>query len=444
MIELLNSSIIFLIFSAFLIMFFLNEKAVVYSLVFVIILLPKVNMLNIPGTYVAVRSEDFMVLTVSFLAVLYVLIRKKPPVVPRIMIPISIFVSAVFVSLIAGIYQGTIENGFLGSLFFIRKIEYLIPFFIAYLMFEKKDAAYLGRIFPITFFISAVIGLFQQFQLIGGFYLGIYAPLVVGRIFSTFSGPYEYSIFLALVFSYFLVEYLTGEKNKPILLLLLGAIFYMALLTAARIAVVSIVTVSILVAFSEKKIKSLLPLLTVLLVIALMLMPFTAKSRFQSFFEEGTLPALTEIGSGALVQTAAYSEGYGGGIDMSAVSRYIKWLNVFQGFSRHPFFGSGPSAFGEAVDGEYVRVLGESGIFGILAFAWLMYNLFMMSYKYYRRADSDELARKYSLFMLAALSVLLINALFIDVFEASKIAMLFWLLIGVQCKIIKQNKEEHA
>jgi hypothetical protein len=432
-------SFIFLMCFVMAIMFFINAESILYLLILVIVLLPKINILEIPGTYVAVRAEDFALLLIAFLGVLYALLKGKLLTVPKIALPMAIFLAAAFISLIAGIYNGTIVDASLGILFFLRKIEYLVPFFLAYWMFNKKNAPYIGRILLLTLFLTAVIGVLQQLQFMGGFYLGAYVPVASERIFSTFSGPYEYCLYLALAFSYFVVEYFREEKNRLPLLFLLGAIFYFILLTAARITVVSVFISAALTAVLDKKIKALLPLLAIMLLIALMFMPFTAKSRFQAFFAEGTLPALSQIESGA----AVHFEEYGGGIDESAVIRYVNWLNVLQGFSLHPLLGSGPSAFGEAVDGNYVRVLGEGGIFGVLAFAWLMYNLFLMSYKYYRQAD-DKLAEKYSLFMLTVLSALLISALFVDTFEASKIAMLFWLLMGVQCKINAQNRNEYA
>jgi len=432
-------SLIFLLCFALILIFFINTESILYLLILIIVLLPKINILEIPGTYIGVRAEDFALLLIAFFGALYALLKGKLLVVPKIAIPMAIFLAAAFISLIAGIYNGTIVDASLGILFFLRKIEYFVPFFLAYWMFKKKNVSYIGRMLLLTLFLTAMIGVLQKLQLMGGFYLGALVPVVSDRIFSTFSGPYEYSLYLALAFSYFVVEYFREEKNKLPLLVLLGAIFYFILLTAARITVVAVVISSTLTAVLDKKIKALLPLLAVMLLIALIFMPFTAKSRFQALFEGGTLPALSQIESGA----AVHSEEYGGGIDVSAVSRYIKWLNIFQGFSLHPLLGSGPSAFGEAVDGNYVRVLGEGGIFGVLAFAWLMYNLFLMSYKYYRQAK-DKLTGKYSLFMLTVLSALLVSALFVDTFEASKIAMLFWLLTGVQCRIIEEDKSEYA
>jgi hypothetical protein len=124
------------------------------------------------------------------------------------------------------------------------------------------------------------------------------------------------------------------------------------------------------------------------------------------------------------------------------LGRYVKWMRALNGFMLYPILGLGPSAFGTAVDGNYFRLIGENGIVGALAFIWLIYSVFSISIKCRKNYLSNIGAREYSEFIFISLVVLLLCAVFIDVFEASKIALLFWLLVGFLVKIYASDSSQ--
>lgn len=144
--------------------------------------------------------------------------------------------------------------------------------------------------------------------------------------------------------------------------------------------------------------------------------------------------------SGSAVVHADYSEnalkyGLSTGIRLDAL-----WPRAITAFQRNPFLGTGYSTLvktavweqttAESTDNDYLRLLGETGLFGFVSFllifavsVWVLYRGFKVS--------KDPFY--YGLFASGiGLSVgLMINALYIDIFESSKVAYSYWSLMGI-------------
>ena len=102
------------------------------------------------------------------------------------------------------------------------------------------------------------------------------------------------------------------------------------------------------------------------------------------------------------------------------------WPKAIRALYKNPVLGTGFSSVGLAIDNDYLRQLAETGILGTLALALI----------YIRLAKSWLFSKnKFTLVMSCVTVGLLANAVFIDIFEASKIAIVFWLLAGVTQKI---------
>lgn len=117
--------------------------------------------------------------------------------------------------------------------------------------------------------------------------------------------------------------------------------------------------------------------------------------------------------------------------DLSFTTRFQgEWPNTIDIFKRNIFIGGGYGSVSLAVDNNYLRVLGEVGIIGFLSFA----SIFLITGIYIKKVMPEidsKIAKNFILGFCASLCGLAINALLIDVFEASKIAFSLWLLIGI-------------
>ena len=116
------------------------------------------------------------------------------------------------------------------------------------------------------------------------------------------------------------------------------------------------------------------------------------------------------------------------------------WPRAIAGFKRNPLVGSGYSTLtktqfnefteAESTDNDFLRTLGETGILGFLAFGWILGTVVLLIWKTYTRVR-DPIIFGFIVAMGAAVFALLVNAVYIDIFESSKIAFTFWALVGI-------------
>ena len=116
--------------------------------------------------------------------------------------------------------------------------------------------------------------------------------------------------------------------------------------------------------------------------------------------------------------------------DISITTRFQgQWPKAIAAFRRNMLLGSGYSSLNVASDGDYFRMLGETGIVGTAAFLGIFLMAFFL---YFRRGTKlPTFADSFVTGIFAGLVGLLINGVLIDVFEASKVAFPFWFLMGV-------------
>jgi len=115
------------------------------------------------------------------------------------------------------------------------------------------------------------------------------------------------------------------------------------------------------------------------------------------------------------------------------------WPRAIQGFLRNPFFGSGYATLNktsltdftiaDSTDNNFLRTLGETGFLGFVTFYGAVISGSILAIKGLK--SKKELLMAFSIGYLAATIGLLFNALYIDVFAASKVALTFWAVTGL-------------
>lgn len=116
--------------------------------------------------------------------------------------------------------------------------------------------------------------------------------------------------------------------------------------------------------------------------------------------------------------------------DISFATRLqVEWPRAINAFIKHPIFGVGPSALTEATDNDYLRWLGEFGLVGTILFFLILIKITKDLLAYAKNCKSSEKILYYS--FLFGFLALLINATYIDIFEASKVAFQFWMMAGL-------------
>jgi len=143
---------------------------------------------------------------------------------------------------------------------------------------------------------------------------------------------------------------------------------------------------------------------------------------------------VTIISKPRIYSDAALTYGLSSAIRLDAL-----WPRAIAGFKKNPLLGSGYSTLlkvqltdfteAESTDNDYLRALGETGLLGFITFYGLILYAGYLLWECLK--DKDFYDGKGALAaVMAGILGLLINAAYIDVFEASKVALVFWGLIG--------------
>ncbi len=213
-------------------------------------LYPKKPLLDVVNTWVYIRIEDFVVVFALVLW-LFFLFRKKITLNTPLTMPIIIFwiIGAVAtihgVLLLLGSINGTHAN--VAFLSFLRRIEYLSLFFVAYSgIKEKRQITYVTVVLTMVLFCVIVYGFGQK-------YLGFPAYLTMNeefakgvpiqlsnlsRVPSTFAGHYDLAAYLVLLIP-ILVSIFFSIKNlfvKATLFMAVFLFFILLFMTVSRVS----------------------------------------------------------------------------------------------------------------------------------------------------------------------------------------------------------------
>ena len=127
--------------------------------------------------------------------------------------------------------------------------------------------------------------------------------------------------------------------------------------------------------------------------------------------------------------------------DISVTTRLqVSWPRAIKAFKRNPLVGTGPSSITESTDGDYFRWIGETGALGAATFLFTIGSVLMHLFN-----KRKQLSKEMNILIFAIIfgtGGLLINAVLIDVFEASKVAYMFWLTLGLFVGMVGLDKKE--
>ena len=126
----------------------------------------------------------------------------------------------------------------------------------------------------------------------------------------------------------------------------------------------------------------------------------------------------------------------------SSIRLKVEWPRALRALAKNPLLGTGYSSITLATDNDYLRALGEVGILGFGAFTLIFLRIFN---KIIRKLRTDfnglgSLEKAFVAGVIGAIPGILVNAVFIDVFEASKFAIIFWLVLGIFVSLIRDKK----
>lgn len=447
------------------------EKVLVIILLIIIPLYPKFPLINIPSTYVAIRIED-LVIGLMFLYLLFAYRRKFQQVIKK---PISkayiLYIVVGMVSIISAIMITFTVQPLIGILHLLRRVQYIGPFFLGYIAIENKSIKkeFILKTLILVIFLVLTYGLGQKY---------LNWPIIVtqnreyakgialrsipgGHLNSTFAGHYDlasYMILVVPIFIVFLANNLKLKKNKLVNAVIIITIFFGTWLigiSGSRISTVSYLvagTVSLLLIRKWK----MIPLF---IMVSIIIFSFSSSliARYQRLFEVGEekfnlikQKLIYDMESEYFIyaQNEIFPEKRQS-LDptptpepvledrSTSIRLNIEWPRAIRAFMKNPLLGTGYSSITLATDNDYLRLIGELGFLGFLSFFGIFINLGKkLVFGIKQLGKYSNLEKSFVIGYTSALVGIVINAVFIDIFEASKFAITFWLLSGIIVAII--------
>ncbi len=468
-------------------------KIILIGFIFFVPLWPKLPFKMIDYTYIAIRFEDIY-LAILTLIFFVQLLRKKVFLNKKFILPFTFFLSAVFISFFWNSYiSKTIIFPHLGLLHSLRRVEYLIMFFIASSVIKtKKDFWQIMSCFFITIFLVILYGLGQKIlnfpavqtmnpEFAKGYLLYLTPE---ARISSTFAGHYDLAIYLVMSIPIILCFYFSKNKNSYLYLFISALIIL--LYTASRSSFIAYLLTTVAFLIFIRKYRFLIFVL--ILTVGLMFATGEISKRFLKTFQIKRILVDERTGAVYIGQTITTKELPAGSFylklrdqskgdnlnlfrnqivkeklreatlsgeissldeekymatlsanlkpintvvsDISMATRFqIEWPRAINAFKKNFLLGTGPSSLTEATDGDYFRWLGEFGLLGTIAFLNILLLILKTVWDKIKKLGFND--RLIGLGFIFGFFALFINASYIDAFEASKVAYTFWTIAGL-------------
>lgn len=411
----------------------------VAAIILSVLLYPKFPFVRIPGIAVSLRAEDFVIATV-FVIWAASSFRLNDFWESNVNKAILLFFGVTLVSVFAGVFaMDTIGLG-TGLLHWARRIEYISAFFMGISVIKKREDVYFYiKLLMIVVVLAFLYGVGQRYFNVpiittqnAEYARGVALQWREGaHLVSTFAGHYDLASFLILVFpTLYLLVFAKSETlkrlvpdTKPLATrAVLSVIVLMALWllaqTASRISLASYLGSSVFALILAGR-KKFIPVLLVLsFVFASMSMNLV--DRYLNLVDVYAEELPEELASPEPVPVIE---------DRSTSIRLnVEWPRAVRALTKNPITGTGYSSITLATDNDYLRMLGETGILGFASF-WLAFGFLVTAImkRFPRGTEPEDL---YVVGVFAAISGVLVNMVFIDLLEASKFAITFWLMLG--------------
>lgn len=451
-----------------------SAKYLLAAVVVIVPLFPKFPLLSVPGTYVAIRFEDLILLLLGILTALKIILERKVFFRDRLTHVFIIFFGVGLVSVLSGVLITKTIGLSLGILNLLRRVEYLVPFFAAlYLIPRDKLSEYLQYylkllvVVVITAFIYGFGQRYLHFPVIitqnDQYSKGIALFWTLGsHINSTFAGHYDLAAFVDLILPIFIALLLLYRErvSQFFLLIASGSALWLLINSLSRIGQASYLLAVAVALAVLRKFKALAVVLVVSLVLIGMSSSLDARfqriiqviyekvgmsqsvslmrSDFEVLAQEVTLPARRADAPIATPTPVPIFEDRSFSIRLNE-----EWPRAVRAFFKNPLLGTGYSSITLATDNDYLRLLGETGILGFLAFWLVFFQIGKEIGRSFRLIKNLSMTEKgYLAGVLGGLAGTFLTALFIDLFEASKFATIFWLILGLALALLRKYRYE--
>lgn len=421
-------------------------KYLLTAILLVVPLFPKFPAFRIPGTYVAVRLEDFLILFAILFFTIPILQNIKSIFKNNVSRSILIFLGIGLVSLISGIYLTQTVDLKIGFLHWFRRVEYLSLFFVSfvYIRSNKDNNLFFDYVIKILIIINLLVfayGLGQKYVELPvivtqneEYSKGIALRWVPGaHINSTFAGHYDLASFMVLILPIFVTAFfvLKDKASKLISGISVAFGFWLLSVAVSRISIVAFILAVSVSLLLYKKFKEII-LFGIISVIIFGTAP-DLQVRYKRIFD------VVKQKLSSIVVVQAQENGNVNEDRSTSIRLNVEWPRAIRAFTKNPILGTGYSSITLATDNDYLRALGETGAFGLLSFLLIFIYLYqhLKSYVFDNSLKSIFIAG-----YIGSTVGIIMTAIFIDIFEASKFAIIYWMFTGLVVGSLKNKYEQ--
>jgi hypothetical protein len=390
--------------------------------------MPKVNIVSIAGESAGIRIDDVLLFVILALLMAGVLLARK--------VRINRIESITFLLIGYLLFSNFVNLQLFDRsslLYSLRYVEYFIFFYIGRYFFDARYSA--ARLLYAMLFVNAILMVLQDFAIIGGFGSAGFSPDVASRPIGVTGGPWELGALLNVCLAIFLFDRkeVPGVTSRILVIAFTSALVVM---TGARMpALAHVFLISYYLYLHAPNKTYFLGRAAIIggpLLVAILLIPNPLTGRSGNIFSAANIELFQEQYSKGLPEEnfEGFSQSYIAeeGTDLSWLIRVARWTIAIKTWTHSPltwFVGVGPGNWGPALDGGWLRVMTEWGLFGLSIFLVFLYRIAQIS----RAAFA----------MVVALAI---NMLFIDIHIAYKAMSLFFFLSGYAYNKERANRGE--
>ena len=415
------------------------------AILVIVPLFPKFPFIRIPGSYVAIRFEDAILLVLGIMVAVKAIPKLKEFLTDPIIRALIVFFGIGFASVLSGAFLTQTIDVKIGMLHLLRRIEYVVPFFAALTLLTKEKLGnsldYFIKLLMAVTIIAFIYGVGQRyfrFPIIitqnEEYSKGVALFWTSGsHVNSTFAGHYDLAAFMVLLLPVFLtLLFLVRDKFSKIFLLLtsVGGL-WLLINSVSRISQVSYLFAVAVAFVLVKKYKELAVVLAI--SIALIALSGDLVARFQRIFEVYAEEPIATIVP-TPVPVPVFED------RSTSIRLNVEWPRAIRALTKNPILGTGYSSITLATDNDYLRLLGETGVLGFASFFLIFLRIgqvFLAALPLPNRFSGVALG--FMTGIIGGLGGTFLSATFIDLFEASKFATILWFLLGCAVVLAKNN-----
>jgi len=391
-----------------------STGAALYILIFSMLLSPEFIVGTAEGNVghsgVTLRIDDFMILLIAFSWLAKMAVNKELGLFLRTPLnkPIAYYMVICLLSTLLGATFGKV-NLMTGFFFVLKYFEYTLVYFmlVNYLTTRKQMENLLWALL-ITCMIVSIVAIAQ-------------IP-AGGRITAPFEGkggePNTLGGYLLFMISICGGLLLTANSFKR--RVVFGGIISMAMIpliyTQSRSTYGGLIVAAVSFLWLSEKRRWLFPTLILGGLILAFTSPDVIKKRVSYTFTQRAKPQ------------EQFKVG-GVRLDTSTTARLTQYERVIRRLPEHPLFGFGVTGFG-FIDGQYFRVLIETGIIGFVIFFILVFSILRYSY-HVLKAATDPFDSGLCMGFIGGFLGLLAHALGANTFIIVRIMEPFWFVLAM-------------